>query len=103
MREFRKLVWYVYTIGNFNLWKYGEGMDLFMIIRYIVRETWFTKIDNLELDTNKKLLCFVEIQLPLLKKLPNSVQKQRIFRVMLLFLNLFPEFKDMRNSSRELI
>ena len=39
MREFRKLVWYVYTIGNFNLWKYGEGMDLFMIIRYIVRET----------------------------------------------------------------
>ena len=103
MREFRKLVWYVYTIGNFNLWKYGEGMDLFMIIRYIVRETWFTKIDNLELDTNKKLLCFVEIQLPLLKKLPNSVQKQRIFRVMLLFLNLFLEFKDMRNSSCELI
>ena len=103
MREFRKLVWYVYTIGNFNLWKYGEGMDLFMIIRYIVRETWFTKIDNLELDTNKKLLCFVEIQLPLLKKLPNSVQKQRIFRVTLLFLNLFLEFKDMRNSSCELI
>ena len=103
MREFRKLVWYVYTIGNFNLWKYGEGMDLFMIIRYIVRETWFTKIDNLELDTNKNLLCFVEIQLPLLKKLPNSVQKQRIFRVMLLFLNLFLEFKDMRNSSCELI
>ena len=78
-------------------------MNLFMIIWYIVRETWFTKIDNLELDANKNFLCFIEIQLPLLKKLPNSVQKQPILRVMLLFLNLFLEFKDMRNSSCELI
>ena len=61
----------------FNLWKYGEGMPyvLFKIIRFIVRETWFTKNDNHEVDTNKNMLCFVEIQLSLPKRLWNSVQK----------------------------
>ena len=59
----------------FNLWKYGEGMPyvLFQIIPFSFRETWFTKISNHELDTNKNMLYFVEIQLSLLKRLPNSM------------------------------
>ena len=45
--------------------------------------------------TNKNIICFVEIHLALFKRLPNSVQKGcNSLRVMLLFLNLFIEFKD---------
>ena len=92
--------WYVYTSGFFNLWKYGEGMQcvLFMIIRFIVRETWFTKIDNLEMDTTKKLLCFVEIQLALHKRLPQCNERLRGLRVIWFFLKLFIEFKDKHDS-----
>ena len=79
----------------FNLRKYGEGIlnVLFEIIRFNVGEMWFNKIDSHELDTKKNMLCFDEIRLALLKRLPDNVQ-----RVMLLFLNLFLKFKDMRNT-----
>ena len=36
---------------------------------------YFQKINNHELDTNKNMLCFDEIQLSLLKRLPNIEQK----------------------------
>ena len=75
--SFANWTWYVYTIGFFNLWNNEEGMPyvLFKIIRFTFRKTWFTEINNHELDTNKNMLCFDEIQLSLLKRLPNIEQK----------------------------
>ena len=76
-REFCKLNMVHLHLWFFNLWKCGEGMPyvLFKVIQFIVGETWFTKINNHELDTKNNLLCFVEIQLALLTKRSNSVQK----------------------------
>ena len=76
MRECCKLTMVHLHHWFFNLWKYWEGMPyvLFKINWiFIVRETWFTKIDNHEMDTNKNILCCVEIQLALLA--PEQCQK----------------------------
>ena len=104
MRECCKLTMVHLHHWFFNLWKYWEGMPyiLFKINWiFIVRETWFTKIDNHEMDTNKNILCCVEIQLALLAP-EQCAERLRSLRVML-FLNIFFKCKDMRNSFCELI
>ena len=92
--SFDNWTWYINTICFFNLWKHGEGKPyfLFKIIRFIVEETWFTKINNHELDSNKKYFVSWTV-----------CRRLQSLRVMLLFLNLFLEFKDMHNSFCELI
>ena len=60
----------------FNLWKYGKEMSkvLLKTTRFVERKTWFTKIDNYYPDIHKTMFSFVEVQLALLKRLPNNVQ-----------------------------
>ena len=53
----------------------GNAVHFIQDYRITFRETWFVKVINHELHTNKNMLCFVEIQLSQLKRLPNSVQK----------------------------